>query len=1214
MELESNWTNACSFWQPKLFTENSAWREHAPFAFWLVSVLQPRTIVELGTHHGYSYFVFCQAVRALGLSTRCYAIDTWKGDEHAGFYSDEVYREVSTYNEDNYSSFSVLIRSTFSDALPLFADSSIDLLHVDGRHYYEDVRNDYESWRDKLTDRSVVLFHDTAVRERGFGVYKLWAELLGDRPGFEFVHCHGLGVLGYGANLPPAVASLLQSMGDVEALSTMRDTYARLGAMITAEKRIGDIEKQRRTEVNKLSAQLHTLQAEISTLSAAAQASQSALSKATMALRRHAKAKVDRKAKNDAMREAHRKRKTRIQRLTERLKEQESLRWWLSRPGRSLGRLVARMTRPRDAGKQRKLAHPSLAAPDAERASKRREKTARAGATLPRTERRAAEKRKGKQRGKGPNPKKKGKGRKSELTRPPAFEASVALSDAAASSAALVIPFGALGDPAVQPMLTCAVHLHLFYIEMLDEFVATLGNFYFPFDLFVSIAHEEDADIISQRLRSGAPFIRKLVVKAVDNRGRDLKPFLCDFGPMLVAYDLVCHIHSKKSPHNRRKSDWRRQLLHNILGSPKTIAEIIGLFEKQETLGLVFPDYHPELATQIGWGGNRNLALQLARRMSLAELPAQVTLFPAGSMFWARSRAISRLVEVLTADDFPDEDGQIDGTLAHAIERMLGEVVIQSGCSVLQVAAEIPHSSANVYATHRAYDYPEESKVAENILRYRQERGSENRIVIFTAIAGGYEDLIIPEYLDPRFDYVCFVDRSQNDLGVYDIRPIQYYTSDPVRSARFVKTHAHELLTKYDVAIWIDANVLVKSDLFALVERVLESGRPFGAIAHPLRSSVYEEAEECKRADKDSPAIIDKQIDRYRTEGMPAEAGLIESNLMVWNLRHPSAKRILDLWWREIDNGSRRDQLSLPYVLWRLGETWYSLLAENHSLRDHPGFAFFRHGAQADRPILNPVVVPQRFVNPLVPARSYKAVKEERLRSAADRTIDIVVCVHNALPYVVKCLESVERTTRPADRLVIVDDGSESATEQYLREFALRRSNTVLHRNPVAGGYTRAANIGMSLSTAEVVVLLNSDTIVAGDWQLKLADALFATPGGGIAGPMSNAASYQSIPDHLGTPDQTAVNQLPPGVDVATMDAYCEEWSSADALPLVPIIHGFCLAVRREVLELDRAVRREVVPSRIRRGERLLLPRHGRGLRSGRRDTHLCFPCQDQKL
>ena len=133
-----------SFWVPDQLGPQFAWLEHAPFAFWLIEALRPRVLVELGTHGGYSYFVFCQAIQRLKFETRCYAVDTWKGDSHAGFYGEEVYQRLRNYHDQHYPAFSTLIRSSFDEALRHFSDGTIDLLHIDGQHLYQDVKHDFE--------------------------------------------------------------------------------------------------------------------------------------------------------------------------------------------------------------------------------------------------------------------------------------------------------------------------------------------------------------------------------------------------------------------------------------------------------------------------------------------------------------------------------------------------------------------------------------------------------------------------------------------------------------------------------------------------------------------------------------------------------------------------------------------------------------------------------------------------------------------------------------------------------------------------------------------------------------------------------------------------------------------------------------------------------------------------------------------------------------
>ena len=220
-----------SFWFPEALVE-SAWLQHAPFAFWLMETSRPQLFVELGTHHGFSYLAFCQAAKRVGLGTKGYAVDTWRGDEHAGFYGDAVYARLRDLHDPHYGGFSRLVRSTFDEALPHFAEKSIDLLHIDGRHFYDDVKHDFESWKDKLSDRAIVLFHDTNVRERGFGVFKLWEELRQQYPVFEFFHGHGLGVLGVGTEQPEELSRLFEAEAHSGLSSRIREIYARLGSAI----------------------------------------------------------------------------------------------------------------------------------------------------------------------------------------------------------------------------------------------------------------------------------------------------------------------------------------------------------------------------------------------------------------------------------------------------------------------------------------------------------------------------------------------------------------------------------------------------------------------------------------------------------------------------------------------------------------------------------------------------------------------------------------------------------------------------------------------------------------------------------------------------------------------------------------------------------------------------------------------------------------------
>jgi hypothetical protein len=216
-------------------TPTSAWDEHIPFAMNLVDLLRPRTFVELGTHTGDSYCAFCQAVAEQSLETRCYAVDTWRGDAHAGQFGDEVLAELRQHHDPIYGGFSRLVQSTFEEALKYFEDGSIDLLHIDGYHTFEAVKRDFESWLPKMSRRGVVLLHDTNVREREFGVWAFWQEISAQRPHFEFLHGHGLGVLAAGEP-PESLRPLLEALEP--ETTTIRLFFSELGRRLTQGKEL----------------------------------------------------------------------------------------------------------------------------------------------------------------------------------------------------------------------------------------------------------------------------------------------------------------------------------------------------------------------------------------------------------------------------------------------------------------------------------------------------------------------------------------------------------------------------------------------------------------------------------------------------------------------------------------------------------------------------------------------------------------------------------------------------------------------------------------------------------------------------------------------------------------------------------------------------------------------------------------------------------------
>ena len=257
------------FQEPERLAHPPSWLEHAPFAFWVMDALRPSIFVELGCQSGNSYASFAQAVQYLGLPTACYGVDTWAGDPHAGFFDERVFEEWSAYHDQRFSTFSRLIRSTFDEALERFSGGSIDLIHIDGFHEFEAVSHDFETWRPKLSARGIVLFHDINVREKDFGVWRLWERLKDQYPSFEFRHGHGLGVIGIGRDLPDAMRWLFSvGTGDSESVNVVRLFFSRLGAAVLGRYTTADIRRTLQSELAAKDARLTRTTSEAETLRA----------------------------------------------------------------------------------------------------------------------------------------------------------------------------------------------------------------------------------------------------------------------------------------------------------------------------------------------------------------------------------------------------------------------------------------------------------------------------------------------------------------------------------------------------------------------------------------------------------------------------------------------------------------------------------------------------------------------------------------------------------------------------------------------------------------------------------------------------------------------------------------------------------------------------------------------------------------------------------
>ncbi|MDN5567342.1 MAG: rhamnan synthesis F family protein [Paracoccus sp. (in: a-proteobacteria)] len=236
-------------------------------------------------------------------------------------------------------------------------------------------------------------------------------------------------------------------------------------------------------------------------------------------------------------------------------------------------------------------------------------------------------------------------------------------------------------SPVPQPR-PLGVFLHMYYDELAPVFADRLTRIEAPMRVYVST----DTTLKAQQL---AQILPDAEIRVMVNRGRDICPKFVGFADRHDDHDIVLHLHGKRSVHSDRLDDWLTHNLDCLLPGAEEINRILSLFHDIAQLGIVAPVIFRNVIGAAHWGDNFDIAREVAHRMGLGDdLPDDTRLrFPAGSMFWARVEAIRPLLQLgLTPDHFPPELGQIDGTLAHAIERMVGVSCVAQGLRMLPVA------------------------------------------------------------------------------------------------------------------------------------------------------------------------------------------------------------------------------------------------------------------------------------------------------------------------------------------------------------------------------------------------------------------------------------------------------------------------------------------------------------------------------------------------
>lgn len=193
--------------------------------------------------------------------------------------------------------------------------------------------------------------------------------------------------------------------------------------------------------------------------------------------------------------------------------------------------------------------------------------------------------------------------------------------------------------------------------------------------------------------------------------------------------------------------------------------------------------------------------------------------------------------------------------------------------------------------------------------------------VIYTCITDGYDTLSNPSRISKDYDYICFTDDPNLKSSVWNIRPIpnELNELDKVKIHKALKICPHKYLSEYDMSVWVDGNTSLNIDVDSFVDSIIDDEHCIFLKTHPSRKCAYKEKEICSRMKKDDDGVMSRQMDAYRKEGFPTDYGLSENNFIIRFHNDKRCMALMEMWLNEVLNGSRRDQLSLQFCIWRIG-------------------------------------------------------------------------------------------------------------------------------------------------------------------------------------------------------------------------------------------------------------------------------------------------------
>lgn len=224
------------------------------------------------------------------------------------------------------------------------------------------------------------------------------------------------------------------------------------------------------------------------------------------------------------------------------------------------------------------------------------------------------------------------------------------------------------------------------------------------------------------------------------------------------------------------------------------------------------------------------------------------------------------------------------------------------------------------------------------------------KIAIYTALTGGYDNLIQPRCTDSDFTFICFSnDIKEKQVGVWKIKDIPNVTEDIQRLSRYPKMHPHTLLNEFDYSVYIDANVEIRDDtLYRNVKNLIGREVILAGVKHHEVDCAYAEGLRIiiSKKEKNVKAVIN-MLRFLRREKFPYHFGMYEANVIFRNHHNHSVIEQCETWWKIFMAYVKRDQLSYSYSLWKYKIPFDFILSEEYNTRNHYGLFAGTHGKES---------------------------------------------------------------------------------------------------------------------------------------------------------------------------------------------------------------------------------------------------------------------------